>query len=697
MNLTNSQRELIESPLSAHIFIEGPAGTGKTTAAVARLQRFLDVGVPGNSILILLPQRTLGTPFLNAITSVQTPPGGIVTLLTAGGFAQRMIELYWPLIAGEAGFAQPNAPPKFLTLETAQYHMAKLVTPLLEQGYFESVVIERNRLFSQILDSLNKSALVGFPYTEIGDRLKAAWVGSPGQLRVFDDAQTCTTKFRQHCLENNLLDFSLQIDVFWKHVRPLQICRNLFTNTYRHVIADNIEEDTPFAHNLLAEWLPNLDSTLLIFDSQAGYRRFLGADPDGAYLLKEYCTTHVHFSESHVISSSIEALSVHFEHSLFRQPPPPPSGDPRPAIEFHTSRYYPQMLDWVTDRVCHLIRDKAVHPSEIVILAPYLSDALRYALTNRLENNGISTRSRRPSRSLREEPVTRALLTLAKLAHPNWDLTPSKSDLAYALMQTIEGMDLVRSHLLADIVFRNKLAALQLQSFDHIIPSAQERITYLAGERYERLRKWLESYRAYPPLELDHFLAALFGEVLSQPGFRFHSSFDAGTTTARLIESIQKFRRVASTSRMDIFIPPGQEYIQMVEQGVIAAQYLVSWQSQPVNAVLLTPAYTFLMGNYPVTIQFWLDIASRSWSERLAQPLTHPYVLSRTWPRDKVWTDTDEVGTSLDSLYTLVTGLLHRCRQQLFLGLSDLSEQGYEQRGPLLKVINRILQTYVGQ
>ena len=37
-------------------------------------------------------------------------------------------------------------------------------------------------------------------------------------------------------------------------------------------------------------------------------------------------------------------------------------------------------------------------------------------------NDPVPVRSHRPSRSLREEPVTHVLLTLAKLAHPQWNL-----------------------------------------------------------------------------------------------------------------------------------------------------------------------------------------------------------------------------------------------------------------------------------
>jgi hypothetical protein len=689
-----AQSELVEQPLNLRTFLMSPAGAGKTTAAVTRLLNMLDAGVPGNSILVLVPQRNLGQPYLDALNRESTASGGMVSILTASGLAQRMVELFWPLVAGPAGFAKPDSLPTFLTLETAQYTMARLVSPLLEEGYFGSVVMDRNRLFSQIIDNLNKSAVVGFSYTEIGDRLKSAWVGKNMQLRVYEDAQACATLFRQHCLQHNLLDFSLQVETFWRVAWRQNLCKSIILNTYQHVIADNIEEDTPFAHNLLAEILPNLDSALLIYDEKAGYRRFLGADPDGAVLLRDLCGTQISYQSSFVTSSPIKALSAHLEHTLFRQPPPAPESDPRPALEFNTSRYYPQMLDWVAGQVSSLVHEQGLPPSEIVILAPFLSDALRFGLVQRLENLAVPVRSHRPSRSLREEPVTHVWLTLAKLAHPHWGLPLTKFDLAYALLQTIEGLDLVRGHLLAEIVYRLVQGAPFLVSFDQIIPATQERITFLAGARYERLRGWIESYQAQPPSELDHFISALFGEVLSQPGYRFHTSYDPGIVTARLIESVQKFRWVAAPALTEQGIPVGKEFIQMVENGVIAAQYLQTWQSQAEGAVLIAPAYTFLMSNYPVTVQFWLDIASRSWSERLAQPLTHPYVLSRQWPHDQAWSDKDEVETSQQALFTLATGLLSRCREKVYLGLSDLGEQGFEQRGPLLRIINRILQSY---
>jgi len=41
----------------------------------------------------------------------------------------------------------------------------------------------------------------------------------------------------------------------------------------------------------------------------------------------------------------------------------------------------------------------------------------------------------------------------------------------------------------------------------------------------------------------------------------------------------------------------------------------------------------------------------------------------------------------------LVIGLLHRCRRQIHLALSELSEAGSDQRGALLRTVQHVLRT----
>ena len=459
----------------------------------------------------------------------------------------------------------------------------------------------------------------------------------------------------------------------------------------------------------------------MICDSEAGYRRFLGADPDNANTLRPVCEQSAELTDSFVNSPDVAALGNELARALDQYTETLP-GAAFAALRYDVKRYYPEMLNWVAAEIRRLIQNEGVPPAEIVVLAPFLSDALRFSLMQRLE--GIPVRSHRPSRALRDEPAARCLLTFAQLAHPEWGLKPAAFDVAYALMQAIgalesdRSIDLVRAQLLAQEAYPHAASKSGLAPFDSLLLETQERVTYVLGERYDALRQWLEDYikvneappppppeakpkrkrkkkgqpepvaEAAPQPELDHFFSLIFGEVLSQRGFGFYNDFEAADTAWNLIESARNFRRAVANI---VTRPIGQEYVEMVQSGVIANQYVREWRRPAQDSVLIAPAYTFLMNNQPVSYQFWIDIGSRGWSERLYQPLTHPYVLSKQWTPGDKWTDEREFEIRRESLYQLLIGLTRRCRKGIYLGMSELGENGYENQGELLQVFNRML------
>ncbi len=699
MDPTPEQSGLLDHPINSKIFLQGPAGTGKTTAGTLWLTKLLQSGIPAHEILVFVPQRALAGPYEASLWDDLNLAQSLVTTMTLGGLARRMLDLFWPSISPQSGVARPDQPPHFLTLETAQYYMAHNVRPLIEnQGFFESLTINRNRIFSQILDNLNKAAIVGFPIEEIGTRLKSAWVGDIEQLHIYDDVQVCTLQFRKFCLENNLLDFSLQIELFIKYLWPLPLCRDYLTRTYRHLIVDNVEEDTPVAHDLLRSWVPDFDSALMIFDQEAGFRFFLGADVQSAQLLTDVCDETLTFEKNLVNTSGIIQLKNGIRNSVAKltgkefKPSETTIADLSKVMETPSEnpRYFPAMINWVADRV-HCLIEEGTSPGQIVILAPFMSDVLRFSIANKLDELGIPHYSHRPSRALRDEPATQTLLTLASIAFPEWGLLPKRINLAFALIYAIDNLDLVRAQLLSRYVYEERADGFPLKSFEEVPAEIRERITYRVGEQYDRLRIWLSSVLPEESQTLDFFMNRLFGEVLSQPGFGFHEDMDGANTVANLIESIQKFRWAIREQVDEDEFSPGKEYVQMVSDGVIAAQYIPSWEDEPVDSVFLAPAYTFLIRNKPVDVQFWVDIGSPSWYQRLDQPLTQPYVLSRNWRSGDVWDAEDELHAANNSLLRLSLGLLGRCRKKVFLGMSEMDVRGYENRGLLLRIFQEVL------
>ena len=707
------------------LYMSGPFGAGKTTAAIGRVLWLLrQERVRGDQILVLVPQRSLGQPYQEALRSSDVSAGALVQVTTAASLARSSVALYWPLAARAAGFDEPRREPTFLNLETTQYHMAGLVERAAQQGEFDAIRLQRSRIVSQVLDNLNKAALHGFTLEEAYGRLESTV--PPGEkmiarLNVLRTARRISQEFRQLCLAQSLVDYSLQMQVFLRVILENEWCRTHLFRSYRHLIFDNAEEETFAAQELVRRWIPHLESALIVVDEDGGYRAFLGADAENARRLADQTGTRIRLQRSLVVAPGSSGLIARINRAVSRQVvdgtgegraegASESAADNPIVLPEHSFRFYPQMIEWAVDRIYKLVKDDGVAPNEIVVLAPFVSDALRFSLLSRLEERRIPATSHRPSRALNSEPAVRTLLTLAALAHPIWQRRPPREDVALALENAIAPLDPVRASVLTQAAYDARSASgAALRDFADLRGDVQRRVTFAGGELYERLRKWLAEYRAeseYSPL--DRFFARLFGELLSQPGFGFHEQADAARLTDRLARSAQDFRWAiggqsgglgmgeeillgagssggGSSSKTEI----GRAYIELVESGALGALYVPAWTVED-DAVLVAPAYTFLMRNRAVDVQFWLDIGAEGWWQRIHQPLTHPYVLSRNWPRDKIWGDTEEFRSRQESLRRLSIGLLRRARRRVYLGLSEYGESGMEQRGPLLRLLNRV-------
>lgn len=701
------------------LFLAGPFGTGKTTAALARIRWLLSQErIRGDDILVLVPQRSLGRPYTEALRQPDIPAGPPVRVTTYAGLARAAAELYWPLVAPQANFADPRREPTFLNLETSQYHMQRFVQLAFEQGEFDAIRLDPNRVVSQVLDNLNKASLHGFSIEEAYQRLELSVPQGEqmtARLNVLQTAKRISQAYRAHCLAESLVDFSLWISLFNRQVLHNEWSRTHLFRSHRHLILDNAEEDTYAAHNLVRAWLPHLESSLIVSDDDGGYRVFLGAAPENAGTLADACDQRIHLTTQHIALPSLVRMArlvdrtIRGQRAVAELPPVPetaeetsPSVSPTARerggesfpLHYQVHRYYPQMIEWAVDEIERLVRREGVSPGQIAVLAPFVSDALRFSLQSRLDEREIPSTTHRPSRALNAEPAARALLTLAALAHPTWQHYPQPSDVTLTFGVALDGLDPVRAHLLTQVVYGTRgNRAGELASFDSQRQAVQNRITYALGERYEALRDWLYAYRAETEFTpLDQFFARLFGELLSQPGYGFHDDVDAARVANQLVVSARNFRWAVEESESNPVqrVAIGKSYTQLVEGGALGALFVPGWEEAE-DVVFIGPAYTYLMRNRPVEVQFWLDIGASGWWERLYQPLTHPYVLSHSWPPDAVWSDLDEFQRRQEMLRRLLIGLLRRTRRKIYLGLSDYGENGQEQRGPLLALLNRIL------
>lgn len=715
--LTPDQLEALElARLPGGLFLSGRPRTGKTTVLQHLLATLLLDGHRPDRILVLLPQRLPVAQYeralVRALAGTGAPTCGGVDAATFYGLCRRWVALYWPLVAEAAGFAHPEREPVFLTIETAQYFMWRIVEPLVaRKGYFSELRVRRERLLSQLLDNLNKSALVGFPHTEVGERLARAWAGGGGRPLHYRQAQECAGLFREYCLEHNLLDLSLTCELVRCHLLANPRFLADLSGRYRWLFVDNLEENVPVAHDLIRLLMGYCEGAVLAMDTGGGYRVFLGADAEGARELGETCDRSLHLRRPVRGGREVLGLAERVAAALGVDVSPDGDGDGASDVRGGivaqgSGQYWIGMVRWVAERIRELVAG-GVPPGEIAVVAPYVSDVMRFVLEDELRSPppGIPVASLRPSQPFREDPLVRGILTLAWLAHPTWEIDVAGQsyglgveDVALALEVALAELDSVRAYHLADHAYRPPERA--LAPLTHLVdgdPRAAdvgrmwEEVGYRYREPCESLRRWIADYREEPPQPLHIFLSRLFGEVLSRPGFGFHLALDRARAYARLVESAAKFAEGVGASWVvrdqEHGIDLGEEYASLVLGGIAGGEYLVDRPEPDERAVVLAPAYAYLTRDLHSRHQFWVDLASEGWLHRPNQPLTHPYVLSRRWPVGRPWTDTDEDAARRRSLAAVLRGLAARCDEGVYLASSELGIGGEEQSGRLQRAV----------
>ncbi len=105
------------------------------------------------------------------------------------------------------------------------------------------------------------------------------------------------------------------------------------------------------------------------------------------------------------------------------------------------------MIHWVVERIAERV-GAGTPPEEIAIVAPYVSEVMRFAIEEELRAKGLPLFLLRPATAFRDVPVIRGLLTLVWLAHPNWEIAIQGEtqalpieDVALALEVAIDGLD----------------------------------------------------------------------------------------------------------------------------------------------------------------------------------------------------------------------------------------------------------------
>lgn len=672
-SLTEAQRDVVEAPLDAQMLIIGPTGAGKTTALLERYHYLVEKGVKTDNILVLVMNR----PQIHRWrTGLRLPAAGPLNILTYFGFVQRELKRFWPLVEASLPPGRERLAPLFLTTDAAQYFMELLVEEKRRDLGFRHVISPVDRVAIEINDNLNKAAVAGIDYREIGRRLKAARLAPDEKAEAFDDMQEVLERFRTMCLAGRILSYGLSVEVYCRFLLPHPAYRPRLTGEVRYLLVDNLEESVPAAQDLIALLLEHGAGAVLVFSPDGGHSIFWGADPAAALAMARARCRVVEFRDVFTCSPATLAWSATLGEAVINVPEaasPPPLEYERIETDLRSD-----MLLAVGERIVHLVRH-GVPPGEIAIIAPYVDKMLEYTLRGLLRREGIRLQNIARSRRLIDEPYALALITVSLLAHPEWGLAPGYGDLLETVRLLLR-LDPVRSAVLAEAVIAR--GGPGLPALD---AATRARIGFRAGERYDALARWLTDYLMGEKLPFPTFLQKVFGELLAPLGLERNDL----ASCRQLIATAQRFAAAYEALGTAGGIPPGRHFVEMLRRGTVAAESLEEEIEE--TAVLLATPYAYLVTGQASAYQVWLDIASEGWFSSDAKELTNPHVLSRRWPAGGRWDDAVDQAIRRQNAARTIRALVRRCRTGLLLAESTYSSAGYEQSGALSLIFDRLL------
>jgi hypothetical protein len=569
--------------------------------------------------------------------------------------------------------------------------MERAAAPLRADGAFAGLRLRPQQLLSQLLDNLNRAALNRLSLAEMEERLVSTWSGDPERVVHFRQAADAAHRFRQQCLDANALDVSLVIDVFQHHLIDHPVFRDYFTQRYRHLLVDNLEELPPAGISFLRYLLPGRDSAVLAYDDLGGYRRFLAANPERAWSLRASCDQVLHLQENWVASPAIATLGRFFYRRLL-------GGDAASETEARAAIHrviHPRYRREMFSQVAEALGELGDHTAAIVV--PYLDQAAAYALSRELATADLPYQILRRRGNPRDEPLVRAWLTLGALAHPHWHFVPTEYDVAEGLMLAVSGLDWPRAVLAAQALY--DAGGPTLRNTDALSSTQVNRLGSPVVSDLSYLTHWLADWPGARPL--DHFFRQLFNDLWENVRSGDHRDRRAGREAAVcdwLVDKARRFRQAAPALGLRETTEQARSFVSSIYDGLVTGKPLpepsVELAGGDRPPILVSTIYAFLLDGPVVDYQVWLDAESLGWWNIPRQPLSNAFVLTPDWPVSRLWTEADSLAIRRELLARIVHGLSVRCRRAVLLASSDLDERGERQDGPLWRTLMPVIDAF---
>ncbi|GAB6098630.1 hypothetical protein JCM16358_05090 [Halanaerocella petrolearia] len=648
----------------------GPTGSGKTT--ILR-KHYEEIGneYKTDDILTLVNN---GNNVREWRTELDLEVSGNLHIYSYFSFVQQEVKKYWYLIEKKLEKGRQTLAPVMMTVEPAHYIMSKLVENKRQQGRFLSVNATASQIALQLIDNLNYAAMNNLSFSQIEDRLTAWANNDQAKQDTFQASVEVMNWFRDLCRKERCLDYSLSVDLYNQYLLANEEYYQKLTTRYDYLIVDNSEQLVPTAQDLVLELVPEVEDTYLAYNPEAGFGRFFGSAPKLAQdNFLAVADEVVELEESHTASSEARELASDLAGQIL-------DGESLASSDFIIERIDTELRSEMIASICKEVDklvESGVNPGEIALVAPYTDKVLEFTLENHCQQQDYDLLNLTQSRLLLENRFAQALIVMTVLANQEWEIELSFSAIVQTLHLILD-FDPIRSSVLAEAV---KEQDLKLPEIDEV--GLRSQVGFKESEKYEEFKDWISQWQE-EDFKLEYFFRAAFGGFLST----LSPSQEDILACRQLIKSVTNFKEVMQEFRRYEEEDLGVKFVEMINDGTLAAETLFEPEDLEEQLILATP-YTLLSIPYlkEVKYLFLLDISSELWLLGGSKELSNPYILSRE-VEDPSWGDGISQVLKKEQLSDYLQSLLSKVNEGVYLADSSFNSRGWEQMGQLSEWLN---------
>lgn len=644
----------------------GENNSGKTEALISFFLNALENGVSSSEILFFVRNKSQEHLLRQRIYSETDFPLYQLNIFRYRAFVYRTVNMYWGFLFKEK--------PEFMgfseTINLLRYFIS------IKPDFFKDVYYG-NSFFIKIYERLQRAADNHLNNQELD--LKTINIEKNDfNLQV----NKVISEFNNWCIERDkpLLDYSLQLKVFWKLLDIEEIKQAVFSQYPYAWLIDDLD-DTIASEQLFFEkaW-DFIQNFVYTANPYGGFRNNMGSNPEYLKNLLKKTDKIINLETKnhgsfHKLGNSVydtltsSEININLENlEKFKE------------IYSDFAPNYGIMLKKL-ELILLNLKEDGYKPDDITIICINNNEQLHLEISYQLEKINWSLDTIKNSQVIIRNPVVAAIITLLRIIF-------HEEIVEYGKISTLSSFDF--SQLLytvgnLDNYYLSKLRILlkdDPKNWYKFIRDYSSKEGFVTLKTLEEVlthcRKWKK-------------------EILDQKEYTKMIKY----IWKELFWTSESFQKKSVFNEVRIFFDMFKNHLNMskyIKSEAYSIPYFIQCllsgelSDNPdkilninLNTVKLLSLQKLVEIKYHSRIHIWLDISSNEWMNPRHHPLINPIILSGSWPENKEWTIIEEENFLEESLARKLKMAFSLCTEKSYFLASDYNIMGESQNFDFLK------------